>query len=132
MAKFKASRRGNMTIELGGEERLVRPSFSAMLEFEETSGYGAYEALRGLQGSKINSKMIVSAIWAGIRGAHPSKEDTCPSWREVGEMCFEKGMAACIGDALKFLTLGLAGATAAEEVINEQGKPLSVSPKEED
>ena len=132
MAKKKINQTGTMTISLGGKDFRLRPSFSSLSEFEETSGVGAYEALSGLQGNKINTKIVVSAIWAGIRGAKPGREETCPTYLEIGEMCFSKGMMNCIPDALKFLTIGLAGAEAAEEILSDEGKPLPDSSGEED
>lgn len=95
--------RGEIEITLDGESFTLRPSFEALVEFEEKAGQTAYEVLQGLQQSqRMSAKTIAAVIWAGIRG-HARPGDRTPSFSEIGTRCQKHGLARILPSVIEFL-----------------------------
>lgn len=105
--------RASFEITLNGAEYTLRPTFESMMEFEDKSGVDAFEALSKFipkEGAKkedffknIKTRLIVSCIWAGIKGEAIFQKSECPSFEEIGRECQAHGIAACSTFAMDYL-----------------------------
>jgi len=76
------------------------------MEFHGQSGMDVFEALQEVSEKKrLPMKVIVSAIWAGIKGEYEfqGRGMDCPSFKKIGEECQAHGFAECLTYALIFL-----------------------------
>ena len=84
--KFK----GEFDITLDGKTYTMRPTFEAMVDFEDKAGSVVnWAKLMGEQ-TPPSIKAIVAAIWAGIKHGHPV-DGRPPSFSEVGAMVMRDG-----------------------------------------
>lgn len=95
--------RGEMELKLGGKTYVLRPSFAAIVEFEDKSGMTAFEAMK-MAGERcaVPMKAITAAFWAGIRGGWEDKKRP-PSFEEIGEAVQADGLASLIPQYVEFL-----------------------------
>ncbi len=96
--------RGEVIVTLGGTEYLMRPTFEAMVEFEDRAGATAYEML----GAAVNKnhfpiKHVAAAFHAGIKAAWPVEGKRCPSFAEIGQMIRSDGLHKSIAQYTDFL-----------------------------
>jgi hypothetical protein len=85
---------GSVDIVFNGKDRTLHPSFRAIIDFEDTTGLSIREALQTLASEKISFKVVVAAIWAGLRGEayvknNPSLE---MGFDIVGEIIMQEGI----------------------------------------
>lgn len=97
---------GTVDLKLGERNLVLRPTFHAVVEFEERTGLSIREALTLLAMEKISAKVIVTAIWAGIQGEaraqnNPSLE---MDWGILGELMAKEGYKKFILPASTFLS----------------------------
>jgi len=100
---------GTFDIELHGEKYTLRPSFDAMIEFEDQTGMSAQKAFEQIQQSNITFKVVAAAIWAGIKGqAYASNNPGAEvSFRVIGEQVKQCGLLKATPHAIKFITYGM-------------------------
>lgn len=96
--------RGEVEIELTGRKFVMRPSYTALMEIERTTGIGLVPLARRIINLEYGLGDAVAVITAGLRakgeGASPEK---------VGSMVMETGLLI-VGPALvKFMTNALRG-----------------------
>lgn len=100
---------GTFTITLQGEEYTLRPSFEAMIEFEERTGRATNECFLEMIDGKMSFKTIASAIWAGIKGEALWRND--PGYEKkfgvVGEMIKKDGINNHVKNAQEFFTMAI-------------------------
>lgn len=109
--------RGEIEITINGKAYTMRPGFEALCEFEEKAGITTFEAASDMSDGKAPAKVMVSAVWAGIRGAaNPGTEDQCPSWMHIGQEMQSHGMPRLMPVVFQFLT----NALASDDEIKEQ------------
>lgn len=100
---------GTFTITLQGEEYTLRPSFEAMIEFEERTGRATNECFLEMVEGKMSFKTIASAIWAGIKGEALWRND--PGYEKkfgvVGEMIKKDGLHNHVKNAQEFFTMAI-------------------------
>jgi len=100
---------GTFEITLQGKEYTLRPSFEAMIEFEDKTGQAVNEAFLEMVEGKMSFKVIASALWAGIKGEALWRND--PSYElkfpVVGEMIKKDGLQNHVASASKFFTMAL-------------------------
>lgn len=120
--------RGEIEIKIGAETFNLCPTFQALCEFEEKAGITTFEAAQNLFEGKAPAQVMVSAVWAGIRGAAaPGKEDQCPSWMAVGQKMQSAGIPTFLPKVFQFLT----NALASDEDIKTQEARLGNEPSED-
>lgn len=98
------SARASYEITLNGTEYAVRPSFEAIMNFQDKSGMDVFEALKDISEKKVfSARMIASAIWSGIKGEAEFQGRPCPSFNKIGEECQAHGFHECVLFAMEFL-----------------------------
>jgi len=107
--------RGTFDIEIGEETYTLRPSFDAMVEFEDKTGVCANVAYKQIEENALSFKVVVGAIWAGMMGQHLAKGGDKPSYRVIGQKIRNAGMIRAAEHASKFLMYAL----IPEETIRE-------------
>ena len=100
--------KGTFEAEIAGETYTLRPSFDAMIEFEELTGKLAGDASQELMDGKISFKTVVGAIYAGIKGESYNQNNPhlCPAYRVLGEKMSQDGIQKYAVIASKFLIYG--------------------------
>lgn len=100
---------GTFTIELQGNEYTLRPSFDAMVEFEDRTGQAVNEAFQEMTAGKMSFKTIAAAIWAGIKGEALWRND--PGYEKkygvIGEMVKKDGIQKHVMSASQFFSMAL-------------------------
>lgn len=100
--------RGEVTINLGGRAFTLRPTFEALVEFEDRAGITAYEALRDMMvKQRAPAKCIAVAFHAGIKAAWNAADGTPPSFAEIGSLIQRVGIKAVVQDYSAFLTMAI-------------------------
>lgn len=101
--------RGECEVTLCGRTYTLRPSFSAMSEFDAKTGCTAYEAVVDLtKHSRAPVNRIAAAFWSGIRGAAAPDTSACPTYEQVGAMVMATGQQNVLTAYIQFLTNSLA------------------------
>jgi hypothetical protein len=98
--KFRAS----YEIKIGESEYTLRPTFEAVMEFQDKAKVGVFEGIKCLEG-KPDIKVVVAAIWAGIKGECIFQGETakCPSFNQLGSEIMNYGVSKVVFDAFAFL-----------------------------
>lgn len=125
--------RGETVTKLGGQDWTLRPTFEAMVEFEERAGITAIDLITSLpsrqpdgslRGRVPSIKAIAAGFWAGIRaGLRPGQQE--PTFAQVGAWIMDRGINECAHDLVTFLTRGLTKASDLAEA--EQGKAATAT-----
>jgi len=118
--------RGTFDIEIGDEVFTLRPSFDAMVEFEDKTGVCANVAYRQIEENELSFKVVVGAIWAGIMGQHLAKGGDKPSYRVIGQKIRNAGVIDAAVHASKFLMYALIPEQALEEIEANGDKKKAV------
>jgi len=109
--------RGEIELTLGGRTFLLRPTFEALVEFEDKSGMTAFEALKSLlESQRAPAKAVAAAFWAGIRAAWKSEDGRCPSFGEIGLLIQKDGLKSVIENYSKFLTFSISSDEEVEKM----------------
>lgn len=112
--------RSSFEIKLNGQEYTLRPSFEAIMEFNDKAGMDIFEALAIFSNQKVNVKIIVSCIWAGIQGeAYLQNDRNAPSFEKVGRECQSHGFVECLPYAMNFLTNAVASEKSLKKLEGE-------------
>ena len=100
---------GTFEINLGGKEHTLRPTFEALVEFEEKSGKAVNEAFQEMIEGKMSFKTIACAIWAGIKGEASWNNDKSAVMKyiTVGELIRKDGLQNHVESASRFFTMAL-------------------------
>jgi len=100
---------GTFEIELGGKEYTLRPSFEALVEFEDRSGKAVNEAFQEMLAGKMSFKTIACALWAGILGEAAWQNDKKMEvkYPVVGELIRKDGLQNHVASASQFFTMAL-------------------------
>ena len=122
---------GTFDITLGGKEYTLRPTFEAMVEFEEQSGKAVNEAFQDMLDGKMSFKTIASAIWAGIKGQaswenNPSK---ALKYLVVGEMIRKDGLKNHVSSASQFFQMALIPEEDQKRMAEEDDSEVQKSKK---
>lgn len=127
--------RGEVEIELGGENWTLRPTFEALSNIEGKLNKSIPEIVREQRQGSVRLNTVATIIWEGIvaaNGGTPPSHKTRAMGRlryeEVGEMIVHDGLTRVISqDALLlFLLYGLAGdqkMSEAEKKAAEEEEP---------
>lgn len=101
--------RGEIEITLNNKSFTLRPTFEALVEFEDKSGLTAFEAMRIMMDKQAApAKAIAAAFCSGIKAAWPVDAGRPPSFSEVGAMIQAEGITNVIPMYLNYLTNALA------------------------
>jgi hypothetical protein len=99
--------KGEVDLVLGGKAYTLRPTFEALVEFEDKAGVTAYEVMRDLStGKPAGFKVIAAALWSGIRGGW-NGHDRAPSFVEIGEAIRKEGIASILPQFGEYLANSL-------------------------
>ena len=100
---------GTFDIELQGKTYTLRPTFEAMVEFEEKSGKAVNEAYQDMIKGKMSFKTIACAIWAGILGESTYQNNPSASLKYlvVGESIKKDGLKNHVLNASEFFQMAL-------------------------
>jgi len=122
---------GTFEIQLRGKDYTLRPSFEALVEFEERTGQAVNEAFQDMLKGKMSFKTIASAIWAGIKGEalwQNSPKDEL-KFSVVGEMIKKDGIRAHVPTASKFFTMALVPEEEQMKIAEEEEAEASTESK---
>jgi hypothetical protein len=114
--------RSSFEIKLNGVEYTLRPSFEAIMEFNDKAGKDVFDALQEMaQHQKLSIKVIVSCIWAGIKGEYEfqGRGLDCPSFKKIGNECQKHGYASCLPAAISFLSKSVASDNDLKKIEGE-------------
>lgn len=114
---------GVFTAEIDGDSYELAPTFDAMECFIESAGMSEREAFERLAAGKYSSSLIVSAIHAGIMGAHWRSNRKTPSIerRVLGELVMRTGITKFVPIAQKFLLFAIVPYEEAAKAAIESG-----------
>jgi hypothetical protein len=96
---------------LNGVEYTLRPSFEAIMQFNDKAECDVLEALQEMgRKQTLSIKIIAASIWAGIKGEYEfqGKGLDAPSFKKVGGECQSHGFADCLPYAVMFLSKAVA------------------------
>ena len=123
--------KGEIDIDLGGKTYTLRPSFEAITEFEEMTGFTAMRALvlcNDVQTCTV--KLVATAVYTGIRGSCDTSVEKAnlPTYVQVGEMIMrgKGGYSRILTEVVQYLGNGLMDdetlqANAEASVKNSEG-----------
>lgn len=96
--------RASYTIKIGESEYTLRPTFEAIMEFQDKAGMGVFEGISCLEG-KPDIKVVVAAVWAGIKGEYAFQGNamSCPSFEQIGHEIMDFGVSKVVFEAFAFL-----------------------------
>ena len=119
--------RSSFDIKLNGVDYTLRPSFEAIMAFNDKAGMDISEAMRGYTEKGLSVKTAAAAIWAGIYGEAKIQPQAghAPSFEKIGNECQAHGFADCMGFAIEFLSKAM----ASDESIKKYEEGLA-SPQE--
>jgi len=109
------SKRGEVAIKLGGEDKVLRPSFEAMCAIEEQLGSILTLAMRAAQrGNPLDSRELSIIITEGMRafGKAEGTPDKDTSARKVRELMYADGVASFAAPVIVFLGNMIKGGAA--------------------
>ncbi len=113
--------RGEIEIKLLDRTFKLRPTFEALVEFEDKSGTTAYEALKScMENQKVPAKSLAAAFWSGIRAAWDPGNGHPPTFSEVGALVQKVGIKNLLEKYLLYLTYAITGDEELKE-MEEQG-----------
>jgi len=125
--------KGTFEVEILGETYTLRPSFDAMCEFEEKTGFAVPEAHKMMGDGKTSFKIVAAAVWAGIKGESYARQDSkmCPSFSVIGEKMRREGIQNCAVYAMQFLSYGLIPEDALKEMSEAEESEKKPKPTDE-
>lgn len=94
--------RGEIELELQGRQFVLRPSFQAISQLEQTLGCGILCLVRRMQSGDVRLGDIVAIIEAGICGSGGSIDR---EW--LGETVLRHGLTKVMPDIVRFLQAAL-------------------------
>lgn len=94
---------GEVKINLGGRDWVLRPSFAAIEEMESTTKRGVVDLLMSLKNGSYRLSEMVAVIRACMRAAIPEAEH-CPTLAQVGDWAADEGVFHVVKVALGLLT----------------------------
>jgi len=101
--------RGEMTINLGGQDRILVPAIGALMEFEELVGISAQELLVLLQEGKPKVRQMAAVVTVGIKwGMNQNLRHRAPKLEEVAEWMQSEGFPKIAPTVYEFLVRALA------------------------
>ena len=114
--------RGEIAIELGGTEYILRPSFDALCRIEQGIGTTIHRFLFQTAVSRdVGVMHVATIITEGIRGSGvepPSKDD-------MGRMLFEEGVEHMSAVAIEFLNNAMVGPKNLKALPDETTGPTT-------
>lgn len=118
---------GTFQITLGGTEYTLRPSFEAMVEFEERTGKAVNEAFQEMLDGKMSFKTVASAIWAGLLGEATYQNNPAleKKFNVVGELIKKDGLQNHVASASQFFTMALIPEAEQIKLSEEDAPPPS-------
>lgn len=99
--------KGTFNIEIGDETFTLRPSFDAMVEFEDKCGVTADVAYEQINKGQVSFKITAAAIWAGMMGEQLAKGGDVPSFRVIGQKLRNDCMIKHAQNASRFLLFAM-------------------------
>jgi len=101
--------RASFEIELNGTKYTLRPTFESIMEFNDKAGLDIFHAMNKFSDDGgFSIKIIVTAIWAGIRGEEIFQKEGKTSFETIGKLCQETGFPECTPFAMEYLTKAVA------------------------
>lgn len=116
---------GEIDLILGGESYTLRPSFAAVIEFEDKSGKTVFEALRDAgERQSMPIKSVAAAFHACIKAAWKPSMGKPPTFEDVGMAIRKDGLTSVAGSYTTILGNMLTGESALEQASKdgESGK----------
>ena len=104
---------------MNGVEYTLRPSFEAIMAFDEKCNMDVFEALNKVhEDKKLSMKCIAVSIWAGIKGGYEFQNisNQAPTLEKIGNECQKHGFSECMTFAIKFLTNSVASDDALKKL----------------
>lgn len=110
-----ASPIGEIKIILAGEERTLRPSFTAMSEVESRLDKTLFQIADDMANKRISTKIIVALIYAGLLGdAEARGEKLTETFTQVGDKVLTEGITIHLGHAMQLFSFMIRGSAAAQ------------------
>lgn len=122
--------KGEVDLILAGKPYTLRPTFEALVEFEDKAGMTAYEVMSVMsKGTPVGFKVIAAALWSGIRAGWRD-HGRPPTFIEVGEAIRADGIAAVLPAFGQYLANALSSEAdlkrAAEEPAPGKENPATM------
>lgn len=109
--------RGEVTITIAGQTFTLRPTFDALVEFEDRAGSTAFEALRDIMlHQRAPAKAIAAAFHAGIKAGWNPVDGTPPTYADIGRMIQTAGIKSVVQDYSTFLTMAISSDDEIEQL----------------
>lgn len=99
--------KGEFEIVLAGTVYTIRPTFEAMVDFEDKAGITAYDAIKKLAAQDFPLRAVAAALWSGIKHGWYVDGKRAPSYGEVGGMIHKDGLMNIVQHYAKFLNNGM-------------------------
>ena len=117
--------RGEVTLMIGEEEFILRPTFEAMEQIEDRIGIGIPKLVEVCKSGEFKLRDIVTIIHVGIIAHNDGNQRGVPSRAEIGEKVMDAGLSAVVGQAamVKFLIHGMAGSRKMEQLEEKREVP---------
>lgn len=118
--------RGEVNLSLGDSTLLLRPTYTAIAEWEDKAGAGTVQILYRLSASAYRLAELVAVVAAAARaGGHKITDD------QVGDMIVDHGVVEVVPAIAKMLANCLTGGREPDpvgEAAAAEANPTTVSP----
>lgn len=103
--------KGELKIELGGREYILRPTFAGMAKIRSLSDRYEIDIVMGLSSFNYGAKEIAAIIYGGIYGHLGCKKDSeMPlTFEDVGEKIMKEGIRKFTRLCLDFMSQAVSG-----------------------
>lgn len=107
---------GEMEVSINGKTHTLRPSFQAIMEFEDKAGITVFESMRMIgEKQAVPIKSVTAAFHAGIKAAWKPTMGKMPTFEEIGMDIRKDGISDHIQTYMQFLANMMTGERALEE-----------------
>ena len=96
--------RGEVTLVCGSRRFVLRPTFNALLEIEDSLGAGLVEIAQRIAARRYGLRDLLAIATAGAQAVDPNIRR-----KEIGEAIAEAGLQAATEPVLLFLSFALSG-----------------------
>lgn len=110
---------GEIEVSIDGKEYTLRPSFAAILDFEEKAGVTVFEAMRAAgEKQSVPMKSVVAAFYAAIKAGWKPSQGKLPSFEEIGMAVRKDGIGSHMIPFMQLLSNMMTG----ERALNDAQK----------
>lgn len=112
--------RGQLSLHLGEESIVLRPTIATLIELESEMGMSLIEIVEHFGKRKMSVGSVKTVLRAGLKGSTSRKKDGSPFTEEdLDSMILEQGLAQAMKVAVTMMMSVVSGGKGAEEALGK-------------